>query len=286
MAVPKTQKEQLGVDDNDPDPGPQIQAVSTEVEEEPVVEAPVDERPAWLPEKFKSEEDFAKSYGALEEELRQRGNREREMAGRMEQLEALAMEAQRQPQAQADDPMAVYADELALARENGDARREAELHAWLVQQTIGQAFQGNQQRMQAEQAPFMQAQHEMLAVQAKTEMTRRYDDWQEKEDRIAQLLESDPDLLPDSALASYQGTVNALERAYKLVEVEDLRAQMETMREQGVTAADVSRAKKLSTQTLSGSSGRPGEPSEADRHLAEMQGALRGSSWEHGQAPK
>lgn len=275
----KTAKEQLGVDLPE-QPEPELPLHGAPVAEEPA-EEPADERPEWLPEKYKTPEALAEAHKSLENELRERGERERELTERMGQLEAIAAQAERQPQYQAEDPMAQYAAELIAARENGDVEREVQLQQWLQNYSLNQAFEQQGRRQNAEQAPFIEQQHELLAVQAQDEMRRRHDDWEDNKDRIAQMLDSDPDLLTEQAAGSYQGIVRSLDRAYRLVKAEDMAAELEELRTQGVSAEDLGRARKLQAQTLPGSSGRPGEPSEADRHIAEMQQALHGNSYEH-----
>jgi hypothetical protein len=286
--VPKTEREQLGLD-----PSPEEQEAARQAEEEARAQqeqqaATEQEQEApsldWVPEKFRANpEKFGEAYTNLENELRRRGEREREYEQRIAELETLAAEATPQQQGQATDPMLdQYAYELEVAREQGDVRREAQLQAWLNRHTLEQAQQAQAQAREQQMAPQMEVQNEILAVQARDSMARRYEDWGEKEQRIAELIESDPDILPESA-QSLSAMVSALDRAYKLASYEAQAEMLAELREQGVTAADVSRAKKLSSQTLSGSTGRPGEPSEADRHLAEMRQSLQGSSWEHSQ---
>jgi hypothetical protein len=281
--VAKTAKEQLGVDfPEQPTPDVPLHAQQPPDPPDPEDQAPgEEERPEWLPENYKTPEDFAASKKALENELRERGERMREMEERMGQLEQLAAQAERQPQYQAEDPMAQYAVELSAARENGDVEREVQLQQWLQQYSLQQAFEQQGRQQNAQQAPFIEQQHELLAVQAQDEMRRRHDDWEDNKDRIAQMLDSDPDLLTEQAANSYQGIVRSLDRAYRLVKAEDMAAELEELRKQGISAEDLGRARKLAAQTLPGSSGRPGEPSEADKQVAEMKQALHGSSYEH-----
>jgi hypothetical protein len=273
--VARTVKEQLGVDLPEAE---EQEVIEPEAAEEISAEEP--SVPEWVPEKFrKNPEAFAASYASLENELRQRGEREKEMRTELDQLQAWAAQAQQQPQYDQADPLASYAAELEAARDNGDTLREVQLQTWLNQYAIAQAF-GQQQAYQAQQqAPQLQAQNELLAVQAKETMARKHaDDWDEVEPRFAQLLESDPDLLSERALSSLAGTVGALERAYQLVKAEDGRQQVEQMQEAGLSQADLDRARKLQSQTMSGSSGRPDQPSAADALLAEMRQGLEGSA--------
>ena len=57
-----------------------------------------------------------------------------------------------------------------------------------------------------------------------------------------------------------------------------LLAEQQQLRERGLSQADVSRVRKLEAQTMEGASGRPDEPSQVDRELAEMKLALRRNS--------
>jgi hypothetical protein len=273
--VARTVKEQIGVDLPEYE---EQEVVAPEAAEEPAAEEP--SVPDWVPEKFrKNPEAFASSYASLENELRQRGEREKEMRDELDQLQAWAAQAQAQPQYDQADPLAAYAAELEAARDNGDTLREAQLQSWLNQYSISQALGQQQVWQQQQQAPQLQAQNELLAVQAKETMARRHsDDWDDVEPRIAELLQSDPDLLSERALGSLAGTVGALERAYQLVKAEDWRKQVEDMQQAGISQADLDRARKLQAQTMSGSSGRPDQPSAADALLAEMRQGLEGSA--------
>jgi hypothetical protein len=273
-------KEQLGVDLDD-NPEEHVQVTPEAAEETPPA---ADERPEWLPENYKTPEAFAEAHKSLQNELRVRGEREKTMREELDQLTEWAQQVQQAPQQQQydqGDPLAVYAQELELARENGDTLREAQLQAWLTQYNIQQAYAPMQQGFQQAQAPQLAAQNELFAIQAKQTMSSRYDDWDEVEPRIAEMLERDPDLLPDRSLSSLTGMINALDRTYQLVTRNDYKEQVEQMREAGISQADIDRARKLRATTMSGSSGQRDQPSEVDQQLAEMQRALHGSSYEY-----
>lgn len=281
--VPKTEREQLGLDPS-PEEQEAAQLAADEAqqqqEQEAALQAEQENRPDWLPEKFKTPEDFVRSYSSLENELRERGTRERQQAERLAELEAWAQQSQEQPQAQADDPLAAYAYELEAAREQGDARREAELQAWLVQYNISQALQGFEQQSTQQTRPLLDHQNYLTAAEVKRSVKEQIPDFSDYEDRVGQLLQDEPWRMPREVLDDPALMQRALIATYDAVKHQDLVEQQRQLEEAGVTTADLQRARKMQAQTLSGATGRPGEPSEADRQIAEMRGALDKSSWE------
>ena len=256
----RTVKEQLGVDLPEME---EQEVIAPEAAEEPAAAEP--SVPEWVPEKFRSNpEAFASSYASLENELRLRGEREKEMRTELDQLQAWAAQAQAQPQYDQADPLAAYAAELEAARDNGDTLREAQLQSWLSQYSIQQAFGQQQQWQTQQQEPQAQVVNSLVADRAREMMASRHaGDWTEEvEQRVGELLMNEPDLLADYKLSpdgpmvkrldSLDGVVDALERAYQLVKADDWKKQAEQMREAGISQADLDRARKLQAQTMSG----------------------------------
>lgn len=263
----KTPREQIGVDLPEPEPL-ELQAV----EPEPAPE-PADERPQWLPEKYKSPEDLAAAHASAERKIREQGEQLSQMQRQFEEFTAQQQYAQQQP-----DPDA-YREQLETAWE---ADPLATMQ-WLAQQTAAATAQQMNARQAQQLAPQFEAQNEILAANADMLMDRRYDDWSAGEqgermkDRVAQAISEDPLLLPDAALSSMHELQNRLDIVYTLVKSRDLLAEQQQLRDQGVQQADISRARKLSAATLPGASGRAEQPSPADQQLAEMKASLSGS---------
>ena len=207
----KTPMEQIGVDLPDPEPTPEPPP-QPEPEQPPAAEAGAD-RPEWLPEKFKTPEALAESYKSLENELRERGQREREYSERMSQLEQQLEQVQsqrQQPQQQFDQQASMlqqFADELDLARENGDTVREAQLLAWQQSQVTQAELARFQAQQQQAYGPRESAQNEALAFNADLAMQQTLgpDVWNdETKQAVAEMIREDPGLLPDDALGSIQ----------------------------------------------------------------------------------
>lgn len=276
----RTSLEQLGVDvpelDGELPVGPEDAGAPQEPEAPPESEptpdepeAPAAERPAWLPPNFKSEEDFANSYKNLQDELRQRGNREREYQERLGQYEQ-QLAAQQQGPSQEE-----YSDQLAEAYEQNPLAVMQFIAAQTAQGMMAQL----QQQQQAAGVPQLQAQNELLARTADQEMASAYSDWEEVKEAVGELLTERPYLLPDDALGSLGRTTQALDAAYKLVKADELIAQQQQFQQAGINQEDLDRASKLRGATLSGANGRPEPVSDADRELAGMKQALHGGSW-------
>lgn len=269
MAERKSVKEQIGVELEEPErPEP---AAVVEPEPEEVTEP---ERPEWLPEQYKTPEDFAKAHKSAQDKIRELGERS-------SQYEQQLADMQAQMQAPARDPNDVFqavADEIEAARENGDVARELQLNQWLTQQTIGQAFQGFQAQTN-QPDPNQGIQADMVAAYADDSMAKRYDDWPDVRDKVAETLQTKPYLLPEAHLFDLTKLQESLDTAYQLVKTGQLLEQQQQLHEQGLSQADVNRSRKLSAQTLTGATGRADEVSEADQQLAEMKAALHGGSY-------
>jgi hypothetical protein len=265
MAEKKTAREQLGVDLPEPEE-PQVV-----VAEAPVEEPTEPERPEWLPENYKTPEDLAAAHRSLQDRLRQeaedRKQREQENA---ELRAALEQQQQAQQQGQQGDLLDNIAAEIAYARETGDVRRELELNAWLQQQTLQQSLGGMQVAAQQQERPGAEAQDQLIAAHVHDSMQRQFDDWEELKPQVAELLTAEPWRLPDQALDSIPSMQSALASVYEVVKARQLLEQQKELEQRGLGQADLSRARKLEAQTMQGASGRPDEPSQVDREIAEM----------------
>jgi hypothetical protein len=274
LAEKKTPKEQIGVDLPEPEPIPEPVAAAETTEPEPTAEQ---QRPEWLPEQYKSPEDFAAAHRSLQDKLRQEGESRREERERLAELEAYVQS--QQSQTTENDTLQAVADEIAVAREAGDVRRELELQQWLQEYTTRQTLAGLGAERQRADAPMLEAQDELVAAHVTDWMRRQYDDWDEYRQQVAQAIASEPWRLPDEAVGSIQMMQSALGAVYRDLKARDILEQQSELEQRGLSQADLSRARKLEAQTMSGASGRPDEPSKVDREIAEMQHALHGSSW-------
>lgn len=266
----KTAKEQIGVDIDEPEP---IEQTLPEAEVEEVPEAP--ERPEWLPEQYKTPEDFAQAHKSAQDKIREQGEQLRE---REQQIEQIAQQMQA-PQTDPSDVFAQVANEIEVARENGDVARELQLNQWLTAQTVAQTFQGFQAQTQQQFQQQQQMQTGLYAEQIDSSMERQIPDWGDYRERVAEVLQERPGLLSPDDMISPDKAQRALRDAYDLVKAQDLMEQQATLAEKGLTAADVGRARKLQAATVTGSSARPDQPSPMDVEMAEMKQALHGSSY-------
>jgi hypothetical protein len=286
VATKKTAREQVGVDlpeENAPDElNPDfVEPSRTTAEEQAAVQealAAEPERPEWLPEQYKTPEAFADAHRSLQERLRQEAESRKGLEQQVEQLTEYVQQAAQQPAYEPADVIDSVAAEISAAREVGDVRRELELQTWLQNYTLQQAQSAGAADQAAAQEPQLAMQDELVAAHHAMTMQRAYPDWDSYAPKVRDLIQAEPWRLPDAALSDLAATQRALSDAYEVLKARDLLAEQEQLRERGLSQADVSRARKLEAQTMQGASGRPDEPSQVDRDLAEMQLALRRNS--------
>src|SRR5215471_5246623 len=141
----KTPREQLGVDLPDP------QRPETFIEP-PAPEAD-DDRPDWLPEKFKSVEEYNASYKSLEDELRRRGEDQNRMQAELADMRQMMDEdrEQRQQQSFQGPPQneQQLREQLQVAYENDPIGTMA----YLAQQYANQTIDARLQALQADNRP-------------------------------------------------------------------------------------------------------------------------------------
>lgn len=225
------------------------------------------ERPEWLPENFKTGQDFVKSYHEASGKIIEQGaalNRLEEQIGELTQ----AVQSQQQPQYNQSDVQ----DQWQEMYDNNPVGTAAYMAKLAAQQAVQEAM-----ALQASQAePQFQSQHELVAYAAEQDLSARYDDWSEYKEKVATAVQNDPTLLPDSAFSSLGGVKNALDRIYKVVKAEDVLSRSE---QAGTQQADQSRQAKMAAQTLSGASSRPGEPSPEEASAARILAASKGGDY-------
>lgn len=145
---------------------------------EPIQQAPAEEqpRPSWLPEKFKSEEDFANSYHELERRLTQeaqaRAEAEAYAESVHEQWEAVSQQPQQQQFQQSPqyNPLLMQYDQ---ARELGDTQTELALQAYVARQMAENVINERFAQYQNQQPD--PAYNEMYAYTTDEQVRRQYE---------------------------------------------------------------------------------------------------------------
>ena len=253
----KTPREQLGVDLPEPEP--------IEIPDEQVVEEGP-ERPEWLPEKFKDESEFVTSYHGLEDELRRRGEEQKEMQAQLGEMASM-LEAMNQPQPQPQQNGDLQA-QLLVAYENDPLGTMI----FLSQQAAAQAVQTfqNQQAPQFQQQQVMAG--ELMANNAERVLESKYPDWSEYGSKVGDVLERNPYLLSAETLTSMDATTSVLESIYKQVKYDDLAEKLEAM------SNDQTQMKRQA-QTVSGGAGRPGTPNPDEEKINRIVAAAKNTSY-------
>jgi hypothetical protein len=255
-------KDQLGVDLPEPElPEPAVE----EVPEEP-------ERPEWLPEKFKDEREFAESYRNLETELRTRAESQKDLEARIDQLtnlvEQIPQQANQQPQ---------YGQDQNQVQEQLMASFESDpigTMVFLANAAADQRFQNFQQQQAPQYQAQQQLQGELIADNASRLLESRYPDWRDYETRVGEMIDANPNLLPEQVLGSLDQTAAAFEAIYKQAKYEDLVAQLAEAQ-----SGQSSEQMKRQAQTATGAGTRPPAPSEVDQKMDQLLAAARGSSY-------
>jgi len=257
MATGRTAKEQLGVELDEPERLP---------EPEPQEEVQEAERPEWLPEKFKDEQAFVKSYSEMEQRLTQQEESHRqEIEGLRELMTGMAAQ---QPQ-QSQQPDQQMQEQLYQAYENDPVG----LMVFLAQQAAQQQMQAYQQNQQPQFQAQQQLQGELIADNASRLLEAKYPDWREYEAEVGNMIEQNPALLPVEVLSSLDQTTATLEAIYKQAKYDDLAAQLDAVQQGDNTQM------KRQAQSMSGNAGRPPEPSLVDVKMDQLLAAARGSSY-------
>ncbi len=213
-------------------------------------ESVANERPEWLPEKFTSPEELARSYGEAERRLS-------ELAQQKAQVEQnfndLVSQMNQQPAASA--PQANEAELYAWYEQN-----PLQASAFIAQQAAQQAIDQRLQQFVQEQSQSLRTieerQAEQVAAQAFSDLATEYEDIPSYEQKMLDELRAKPWLLPSQAEGNLQGTTEALRSLYELVKARDLMtgsAQAQAQQEQ-------ERQRKLAAQTATGSPGRIPSP--------------------------
>jgi len=120
----------------------------SEVEQEIVEQVEAPSRPAWLPDNFKTEEDFAKSYKESQATLTRQAQ---ELASLRDQQDSfIASQAQETQQAQ----YGTIQTQLQEAMESGDPEQQLAAMAWIAEQAAQKYVPGSRDE---QQQPFRNA---------------------------------------------------------------------------------------------------------------------------------
>jgi hypothetical protein len=252
---------QTGVDLPDPEP---IEAV---VEEE--------QRPTWLPSKFKDESQFVESYGELERKLeglvRDKEEAEQYAQAMAEQLEYSEQNRQQQyyPQDVENNPLVAQWEQ---ALEMGDARTQLALAAYVASQIADQKIAAAQQPTdQSSAAEYAQAGVFARVVEQDVQAAYegRYNEpWEEMRARTGDFLAENPHWL--------QGVQTPDEAVQRISQAADfVRMQSDRPQEQAGNPQR-SNAQKYLGQTLQGHGARTQVAQDAASELVERMRKIQG----------
>ena len=236
-------------------------------EQDPSLEAdnPESQRPEWLPENFKSPEDFAASYKESQRKItelaQEKKGLEDAFAGLSQQFEEFTA-SQNQP-----DP------DLARARlEEAYAMDPLGVMAQIAQSTAQTIL--DQQRAQQGQQGI--APEEYSAFVADQTLAQKYgQDWNaETKKKVGELIASDPLYHQDHIWTNPQLATHAYERAYESVRLQELLSGNEIVQQQ----MQDTRQMKLNSQSAVGASGRPEAP--AVNEWEQIKNAAPKNYWE------
>lgn len=209
--------------------------------EAPAEEAVAEERPDWLPSKFKSPEDLARSYQYAEGELTQT---KQQLALLQQQVEELA--AARNEQRVAEQYSSIE-EQLVEALESGDPRQQLSSLAWLAKEAARAELQGFQPAQVAPDA-------EVIAMAVNQTMRERYSDWDEIRADIGAVVQENPHLLPQDPNPSVGKLTSGLTTAYEIAKARRVLSSADSIR---AVEAEANRLAKNAAQTVTGASHRP-----------------------------
>lgn len=260
----KSVKDQLGVDLPEP-----VNPVAVDAPE-PEVDNSADTRPEWLPENFKSEEEFVSSYKTLQNDLRERGENQKRLESQLSQLTQVVegLKVEETP----PSPTTEYKEQLMAAYESDPIGTIA----YLAQQAADQKVEARFKEVQERNDPYVrqqaEAQNQLLAMAVDRAMGDRYNDWHDYKDKVGEEIQADPTLIPEAAVASPELIARHLGRVYENIKAREVLSQVES-------GNFVTSQMKKQAQTISGNGVRQGQGSEADEHFARLQAAAKGMSY-------
>lgn len=225
------------------------------------------ERPSWLPDNFKSPEDFADAYKEAQRKITEQGQQlsaveqnYEELAGQLEQFQAEAQTPRVDPQTATQQFEDWYMESPAQAT------------AWLIQQSQQNLLGQIDQKLQSVQNPTLERQGLLEAEYITANLANKFDDFEQYQAKTAELIQNNPHWVP-ADLPLIQ-KIDAVEAAYKIAKYEDLQSQSA----QATDLAQQLEREKLAAQTATGAGGNPMPQSLAETEWARIRSAGSKSS--------
>lgn len=207
-----------------------------------------DQRPDWLPERFKSAEELAKSWSEAEKRITELGQDkaalEASVSELAEQFEAFQEQAQQQ-QAPFDPNSNPIVAGYAQAMDTGDWQAALAYQAQITSEAVKQGISQYAQYQQQQSQPAIEAQYGSAAYLADQALTSKYDDWGDYKAKVADVVKQAPYLVPDDALVNPLATAEALERIYKQVKFDDFASGQSQQQQADAQAAEARRLAEL-----------------------------------------
>lgn len=241
--------------------------------DEPTPIEPEPERPEWLPEKFKTPEELARSYGEVEKEagrLRSELGTERSnFAETLARIEAQGQQRQQEPAYNpSTDPMIV---QYGQALEAGDYAQAMMIQAVVNSQTVATVIDEKMAALKPALSAQEEANREVAFTMAQNRVSAEYGErWEELQPQVFKMLNDRPHWMPQ--VPTVEGYASVLKEAAQVVESERI------VRENA--AAERDRLAKLNAQGITGNTSRApltGEAAAAaEQTWADVQNAPTG----------
>lgn len=212
-----------------------------DIQEQVEPEVIADERPAWLPQNFKSPEDLARSYQYAQGELTQT---KQQLSVLQQQVQELA---EAREHTRAAEQYSTIEEQLAEAIESGDPRQQLATMAWLAKEAARAELS---QYQPAQAAPDT----EVIAMAVNQKMREKYDDWDDLRGDIGQVVQDNPGLLPIGDTPSVSDLTRGLDAVYRIAKANRVLSSADSIR---AVESEASRLAKNAAQTITGASQRP-----------------------------
>jgi len=216
-------------------------------------QTPEQERPEWLPDKFRSPEDMARSYSEAEQRLvslqSQLDQERQQFSSALQNMEQMR-EQENQPRWDPNtDPMI---QNFQRAVDEGDAQAMLAMQLELNRQITRQELQEFAQQFNPQMQQNQEAEREMAITMATERVARNYEDWETLAPRIGEFLQARPHWIPDNS--SVEGFERALNEAASVIIAQD------TVSRRGQEESD--RLAKLQQQGLTGQGAQVRNPEQ------------------------
>ena len=211
------------------------------------------ERPEWLPDKFTSPEELARSYSEAEQRLVQlQSEVDRQRNEFSEAITNLQGIQQEQPQPRYDPGQDPLLQQYQMAVDNGDAQAMLAIQLELNRQIARQEAQQIAQEIGPQMSRVQNNDREQAITIATERVARNFDNWDELAPQIGEFLQARPHWIPEEA--SVDGFERVLVEAANTIEANKMI--------QARTAEERSRNEKIAAQGLQGSGSRQLTPEE------------------------